>query len=280
MAKKSSNLVTRVVTAVVSIPILLAIIFLAPPWAAFALVTFAGLVTTWEYCSMTYGDEHRPGKVVATLLSGGVAATLYFVDDLQWFLFAVAASFLVIFLLFLFTYKDQKRVTHQIGSSLTGILYGGVVLATMSLLMRDGGDAGPFWFVLVMIVVWSSDTGAYFAGRFLGKHKLYEAVSPNKTIEGSMGGLLASVGVAFLFNELFAMDASWVSMELWQVLVLAIPANLLSQVGDLCASLAKRAHEVKDSGRIFPGHGGMIDRIDGLIFAAPWFYFVLLYFVA
>lgn len=277
MAKKSSNLVTRVVTAVVAIPILLAIVFPAPAWAAFALVTVAGMITTWEYCSITYADEHTPAKVVAAVLSAGLAATLYFAQT--WFLFATLGAFLIVFLLFLFTYTDQKKVTHQIGSTLTGILYGGVVLATLSLVMRDAGDAGPYWFVLAMIVVWSSDTGAYFAGRFLGKHKLYEAVSPNKTIEGSIGGLTASVGVAFLFNYLFGFDASWTSLEAWQVLVLAIPANLLSQVGDLCASLAKRAHEVKDSGHIIPGHGGMIDRVDGLIFAAPWFYFVLVQFV-
>jgi phosphatidate cytidylyltransferase len=270
MAKKSSNLVTRVLTAVVAIPLLLAIIFMAPPWATFLLVAFAGVVSVWEYCSITYGSENTLAKIVSMLLGAGLSATLYFVS--QWFLEAVVVSFLVVFLVFLFSYDDQKRVTHQIGSSIAGILYGSVVLTTLALLVRDAGIAGQYWILLAMIVVWSGDTGAYFAGKLFGKHKLYEAVSPNKTIEGSLGGITASVGVAFLFNYIFAFDQSWIPMEAWQVVVLAIPANILGQLGDLSESLIKRAHDIKDSGNIIPGHGGMLDRIDGLIFASPWFY--------
>lgn len=275
MSSKKSNLTVRLTTAAVAIPLLLALIFLAPPWATFALVTTAGFLVTWEYCNITFADEHRAGKILASLLSVGVASVLYFVPAL--FAQALSASFLLLFLLFLFTYKDQKRVSHQIASSLTGILYGGVVLTTLTLLVRDAGINGPFWILLVMVVVWSSDTGAYFAGRALGKHKLYEAVSPNKTIEGAVGGVFGSIFGAFLANYLFAMSASWQPLLVWQVLLLAIPANILSQVGDLAESLIKRAHDVKDSGNVIPGHGGMLDRIDGLIFASPWFYFFFTY---
>jgi phosphatidate cytidylyltransferase len=270
MTKKNSNLFTRLLTAAIAIPLLLAIIFVAPPWASFALVTAAGFLVTWEYCSITYADENRAGRIISSAMAVGMASVLYFVPS--FFEEAASAAFLLIFLLFLFTYSEQKRVSHQIASSLTGILYGGVVLTTLSLLVRDAGIAGPYWILLVMAVVWSSDTGAYFAGRAFGKHKLYEAVSPNKTVEGAIGGVIASIGVAFLCNYLFAFDAAWEPMDAWQVLALAVPANILAQLGDLAESLVKRAHEVKDSGTIIPGHGGMLDRIDGLIFASPWFY--------
>jgi phosphatidate cytidylyltransferase len=270
MAKKSSNLLIRVLTAVVAIPLLLAIIFVAPPWATFLLVASAGVVSVWEYCSITYGDENTPAKIVAMILGAGLSAILYFVS--QWFLEAVVASFLVLFLVFLFTYNDQERVSHQIGSSFAGILYGSVVLTTLALLVRDAGISGKYWIVLTMLLVWLSDTGAYFAGKAFGKHKLYEAVSPNKTIEGSLGGMAASIAAAFLFNYLFAFDDVWTLLQPWQVLVLAIPANVLAQLGDLSESLIKRAHDIKDSGTIIPGHGGILDRIDGLIFASPWFY--------
>ncbi len=277
MEKKRSNLVTRVLTAIVAIPLLLAIIFLAPAWATFLLVGGAGMIAVWEYCSITYGDENLLGKIVSMVLAALIAATLFFVAE--YFLVASVAAFLTIFLLFLFSHDDQERVSHRIGSSLTGILYGGVVLTTLSLLVRDAGIAGPYWILLAMAVTWSSDTGAYFAGKAFGKHKLYEAVSPNKTIEGSIGGIAASVGVAFLCNYLFALDARWTTLEVWQVLALAIPANILAQLGDLSESLIKRAHDVKDSGNIIPGHGGMLDRIDGLIFASPWFYIFFTQFV-
>lgn len=270
MSSKKSNLTVRLLTAAVAIPLLLAVIFLAPPWATFALVSAAGFLVTWEYCSITYADEHRVGKIVASLISVAIAAVLYFVPAL--FGQVLSGGFLAVFLLFLFTYSDQKRASHQIASSLVGILYGGVVLSTLSLLVRDAGITGPYWILLVMVVVWSSDTGAYFAGRAFGKHKLYEAVSPNKTIEGAVGGVAGSLLGAFLCNYLFALDAAWEPMLIWQVLLLVIPANILSQVGDLAESLIKRAHDVKDSGTVIPGHGGMLDRLDGLIFASPWFY--------
>lgn len=270
MAKKSSNLVTRVLTAIVAIPLLLAIIFAAPPWATFLLVTFAGVVSVWEYCSITYGEDNKLGKVVSSLLGACMATTLYFQPG--WMVQTTAVSVVLVFLVFLFTYTDQERVSHQIGSSITGILYGGVVLTTLSLLVRDSGEAGPYWILMAMTVVWSSDTGAYFAGRFFGKRKLYEAVSPNKTQEGALGGMVASVGAAYLCNYLFAFDHHWIAMQPWQVAAVAVPANMLAQLGDLSESLIKRAHGVKDSGTIIPGHGGMLDRIDGLIFASPWFY--------
>jgi phosphatidate cytidylyltransferase len=270
MANKRSNLVTRVLTAIVAVPVLLGIFFYAPPWATFALIAAAGAIAVWEYCSITYGDEHRLGKVVSVVAAVGVAATLYFAEE--WFLEATLASFLVVFLVFLFTYTDQERVSHQIGSSLTGILYGGVLLTTLALLARDANDAAPYWILMVLAVVWSSDTGAYFAGRFFGKHSLYKAVSPNKTIEGSVGGLSASVAVAFLCDYLFGLDAAWQGLAVWEVIVLVIPANILGQLGDLCESLIKRAHGVKDSGNIIPGHGGMLDRIDAVILASPWVY--------
>ncbi|QDG49885.1 phosphatidate cytidylyltransferase [Persicimonas caeni] len=277
MEKKRSNLVTRVLTAIVAIPLLLAIIFMAPPWGTFLLVAFAGMASVWEYCSITYGDENRLAKVVSVLVAAGISAVLYFVSE--WFVEATAVAFLLIFIVFLFSYDDQERVSHQIGSSITGILYGGVVLTTLSLLVRDAGIAGPYWILMAMGVTWGSDTGAYFAGRAFGKHKLYEAVSPNKTIEGSLGGIAASIGFGFLFNYLFSFDAAWTSLEVWQVLVMAIPANILAQLGDLSESLIKRAHGIKDSGNILPGHGGMLDRIDGLIFASPWFYIFFTHFV-
>lgn len=270
MISKKSNLAVRLTTAAVAIPLLLAIVFIAPPWATFALVTAAGFLVTWEYCSITFANEHPAGKLIASLLSVGIASVLYFVP--AFFAQALTGSFLLVFLLFLFTYKDQKRVSHQVGSSLTGILYGGVVLSTLALLVRDAGLAGPYWIIYVMVVVWSSDTGAYFAGRAFGKHKLYEAVSPNKTVEGAVGGVAGSIIGAFAANYIFALNASWEPLLVWQVLAIAIPANILSQVGDLAESLIKRAHDVKDSGTIIPGHGGMLDRIDGLIFASPWFY--------
>ncbi|MFU8805551.1 MAG: phosphatidate cytidylyltransferase [Bradymonadaceae bacterium] len=270
MAKKKSDLLPRVITAVVAIPLLLGLIFYAPHWAFFALVAAAAAVSIWEYSSITH--DHKAGKIFTVAVGLGLINALYFAPE--YFLDAVAASIVAIFLFFLFFFKDQGKVTQQIGSSITAIFYGGVLLTLVALLGRDAGDAGPMWILLLLAVVWGSDTGAYFAGVTLGKHKLYPAVSPNKSVEGSIGGVLSSIGFAFLLNALFSTYSdAWTTLTVVQVLILAIPANLLGQTGDLAESLVKRAHEVKDSGTIIYGHGGILDRIDALFFAAPWFYF-------
>jgi phosphatidate cytidylyltransferase len=121
--------------------------------------------------------------------------------------------------------------------------------------------------LFVLVVMWLGDTGAYFAGRFLGKHKLYEAVSPKKTWEGAFGGLAGSL-VAAIVMKLVRMDhVAWVD-----VILLALPGAALGQMGDLVESLFKRSTGVKDSGAIWPGHGGILDRIDAVLFFAPYVY--------
>lgn len=277
MSEKKSDLVPRLLTAVIAIPLLFAIIFLAPPEGTFALICAAGAIAVWEFCDIIYGEEHFGGKVVASLLAPVVTASMYFAPE--WFMESIVVSAMVLFVYFLFGYKEQKDVSHQVTASITGIIYGAVMLMMLGLLHRDAGINGPYWFLLALVVTWSSDTGAYFSGKAFGSHKLYEAVSPNKSIEGSIGGLVASVGAGFLCNYLFGFDQGWEALAAWQVLLLTIPANILGQTGDLVESLFKRAHDVKDSGVIIYGHGGILDRIDALIFASPWFYIFYSQFV-
>jgi len=119
----------------------------------------------------------------------------------------------------------------------------------------------------VLLVAWLADTGGYFAGRFLGKTKLYEAVSPKKTWAGAWGGIAGSViGVAAL-KLIMASYLTWAD-----VFLLAIPGGVLGQLGDLTESLIKRSVGVKDSGALLPGHGGLLDRIDAVLFIAPYVY--------
>lgn len=288
MADKKSDLAPRLITAVVAIPLLLYIIFVAPDWVFFALLAWAGGTSAWEYCSISYGNTDRMGKVLTTFAGVGAFSTLYWAPSS--FLFALCGSAVAIFLYFLFRYQDQQTVSQQIGASVTAIVYGALLLGTLAIMNRDAGAEGPFWILLSLAMVWMSDTGAYFSGRAFGKRKLYEAVSPNKSVEGAIGGFASTIAIAFGFNAWFSMasggvstdllglsflhvELDWTPLSVTQVLMLAIPANILGQCGDLAESLIKRAHGVKDSGTIIYGHGGILDRIDALIFAAPWVYY-------
>lgn len=126
---------------------------------------------------------------------------------------------------------------------------------------------GLAWFLLALLVTWLSDTFAYLVGKSVGKNKLIPRVSPNKTIEGAVGGLVAAGLTAVICNWLFGMEIGW-----WLALLIGIALGMVGQVGDLSESMLKRARGVKDSGNLIPGHGGMLDRIDALIFVlvAAW----------
>src|SRR5262249_22607440 len=157
---------------------------------------------------------------------------------------------------------DTQTAAVRVMANAFGPLYVGGGLGAMILLRRDAGTDGPAYVVLALCFAWASDTGAYFAGRFLGRHKLYEAVSPKKTVEGGLGGLAASVASALVAHFWFLP-----SLPLLDGLLLAIVAGGLGQAGDLGESLIKRAFGVKDSGGIVPGHGGLLDRVDALLVA-------------
>jgi phosphatidate cytidylyltransferase len=148
-----------------------------------------------------------------------------------------------------------------------GPLFVAVPITLLAAMRRDLGDEGPGYVLMILMFAWFGDTGGYFAGRLFGKHKLYEAVSPKKTVEGALGGLAGSLlgGVAASFVCLR-------SLPLSHSLPLAIVAGACGQGGDLAESLLKRSTGVKDSGHIVPGHGGILDRIDALILATAVVY--------
>lgn len=150
--------------------------------------------------------------------------------------------------------------------------YIGGLLAALALLRRDAGAVGPHYVFMCLTFAWLADTGGYFFGRFLGKAKLYEAVSPKKTRAGFVGALLGA--------ELGAALAHFVylpSIPLAHALALGLVAGAFGQFGDLVESLLKRSTGIKDSGSIVPGHGGMLDRIDALIIVAPIVYLYILW---
>jgi phosphatidate cytidylyltransferase len=146
-----------------------------------------------------------------------------------------------------------------------GFLYVPVLLTPIILMRRlpDGSD----WVFLTLTLTFFCDTGAYAAGRLFGRHKLYPAVSPKKTLEGAAGGLLAAFGAGVLAHLWYMPQLGWSD-----ALAVCVPGAALSMAGDLVESLIKRGEGIKDSGRIIPGHGGLLDRIDALLFSAPYVY--------
>jgi phosphatidate cytidylyltransferase len=254
------NTLTRLATAVVGIPILLYLMFLGPEWAYQGVVLLCIARAGHELMRMTMQDARLPyawGLAATT----GLAATLILATDAR----ALFTAMMVVTaggLLTSLAHPEPNDVAgRRLAWLIAGPLYVGGLLASVGRLHMQ--DHGGQWVLLSMWIAWASDTGAYFAGRFFGKHKLAPRVSPAKTVEGAVGGLLGSLTGAFAAHYWFLP-----TLPLVNALVLAGVANVLGQAGDLVESLVKRSTGVKDSGSILPGHGGMLDRVDALMFTA------------
>jgi phosphatidate cytidylyltransferase len=268
-----SNLVIRLLTAAVAAPLILALLYLGPPWGFFVMLLVVVIIGAIEFFAMV-----RPGDkvsmAVGTLLTVAVMMIVWrWGTDPKVLLLLVFLLPFVSLLFVLLRLGDVSRAALRALAMTFGPLYLGGGLGALAMLRRDAGADGPGFVVLALMLAWLSDAGAYFAGRFLGKHKLYEAVSPKKTVEGSLGGLAGSV-VGALFAHFFYLR----SLPLADALILAIVAGGLGQAGDLGESMIKRSFGVKDSGGIVPGHGGIMDRVDALLVTGTISYLYVLWF--
>lgn len=265
-----SNLAARILTAVVAVPILILAILWHNPLAVWGIVFAATGVGLYEFYGMTLAAQPRSERLVAVALGLAFSAAVYWASTHpSAILVALAGVTLGAFLFYLMRYGDMATVAARVSATLAGIVYVGLLMTFLALLKKRGEDGGA-WVLVTLTCTWFADTGAYFAGRFLGPlwpRKLYESVSPKKTVVGGIGGLVGSVLALVLAKLWYLPGLCWTDCVL-----VAVPANVLGQAGDLCESLLKRSVGVKDSGAILPGHGGLLDRVDAVLFAVPYVY--------
>ena len=260
-----TRLVSRVVVAHVALPIVLGLVWLGG-WCLNALLAAAAIVRLHEYTSMT--RQLRPVLrggyigVVAMLLGASLGGPVWLLGG---FMLAIAVTFLLHLLA-----ETRQPPTIAIGATLLGVAWVGFGLAHI-LLLRDS-EEGRLAIFTVLIAVFAADTLAYFAGRLLGRHKLAPTLSPGKTWEGFVAGTIAAIAVAF-----FALyEDRDTYLEIWEALVLGGVVAIAAALGDLFESALKRDMQVKDTGRLLGGHGGVLDRVDSLLWAAPAAFYLLL----
>ncbi|MBK8013206.1 MAG: phosphatidate cytidylyltransferase [Deltaproteobacteria bacterium] len=253
---------TRIISALVALPLVILVVQLGG-WTFAALILAVGAVCLWEFAGMVLpGDKLGRSATVGVglaMLLLGLVGRFSGGDAVGWF--CLAPIGLLTF--FLFRTGDMATVASRAGLACLAVLWAGILLVgTAAVRFLPRGEA---WLYLVCVLAWGSDTGAYFTGRFLGKRKLYEKVSPKKTWEGAVGGVVVATAGAFLL--MWALGAP--NIPIGHLVVLAPVAAAFGQVGDLSESLLKRSMGVKDSGRIMPGHGGLLDRVDAVLFIGP-----------
>jgi phosphatidate cytidylyltransferase len=261
----------RVLTALILAPLVLALVFLGPMWLITLVVAAVAMLAAWEFLALT---EHRGAKPPRILTLGTIG--LLFAGNYQWpdetaTLFGLLSIVLLVYCTFA---SPVERALSDATASVFALFYLGLTL--IALPMLRGATNGPSLLAFLFLTVWAGDTVAMYAGRAFGKRKMAPNLSPNKTWAGAVGSVVGAVVVAGILLALSSYLTQWNSVKLsfadapsWYWLVLAVVVNVAAQVGDLAESALKRSAGVKDSGTLLPGHGGILDRIDALLLAAP-----------
>jgi phosphatidate cytidylyltransferase len=254
----------RLATAAVAIPLLLALIFWAPPWGMAVVVSSLALMAMLEYAGLAFAAQPRERALAVGLGSLVVLAGARGPDPS--YLGALVTLPVIGFAYVVFARPDLERGLGDLGILVVGVLYIGLLMPHFIWLHKL--PEGPAWVTFVIAVGMAGDTAGYFVGRALGRHKLIPRVSPGKTVEGAIGVVLGGVVAAAGAKVLFFPAQQWRT-----ILALAVVMGVLGQVGDLSESVMKRAFGAKESGWIFPGHGGVLDRIDSLLFPVSLVYY-------
>ena len=261
---------TRVLTSIVLVPVLFVVVWLMPSGYFAGLAIIAAAVGQYELYTMARARGITPLTILGIVLGALIVLTVYrpILPYRGGPYFWITLCVFAVIVARLFSRRPVEGAIEDIAVTLFGIMYVALLFAFQVAI--HAGPPGKKWLAFLYLVIWASDTGAYYVGTAFGKHRLYEKISPKKSIEGLMGGVLASVLVAIL-------------CKLWLVPLLGIieaaalgaVLALAGTVGDLAESLIKRSAGVKDSGTIIPGHGGILDRMDSILFAAPVLFFYL-----
>ncbi|HKG94357.1 MAG TPA: phosphatidate cytidylyltransferase [Gemmatimonadaceae bacterium] len=276
-----SELAKRTVFSVIAAPLAVVILWFGDAPLAALLATIAAL-GAWEFYRIADAGGVR-SMAIFGIVASALAPLFVHADRLGYPLPPPSVLLLLpigILAASIWTRGVEGRPLSASATTLFGIFYTGVMLSFGYLLryhQYTGVDraSGASLVALPMIITWASDTGAYFVGRALGRHKLIPRVSPGKTVEGAIGGMVLSMLVSWLYVEFVLRRFGQLGMRPHHALLFGAAISIAAQIGDLAESLLKREAGVKDSSRIIPGHGGILDRFDSLLFVLPTAYVLL-----
>jgi len=263
----------RVLTALILIPFVLALVFLGPRWLFTVATAGVALLAAWEFISLAERSGAKPPRIAILVAILVLFAGSYMWVDLTSILIGALSLALLVYCAF---HSPVEQVLPDACTSVLCLLYVGFTLIALPILRGEEDSNGPSLVTFLLCVVWAGDIAALYVGRAWGRRKLAPTLSPNKTLEGALGSVAGSLlatgallGVAYLFEMANSERLSFHAEAWYYWLGLAVVVNIAAQVGDLVESAIKRSVDVKDSGSLLPGHGGVLDRIDALLLAAP-----------
>jgi len=265
------DFVRRLWVAVILVPILVVGLFVDPtPWSILVMSAIATMFAHDEFLRMALPvrpeDGERPLRLVVVGLLGGAIHSLPMLCGTQVLPPVLSLSVMIVALTMLMRRHHLASAGRHMAACVASLLYV-PLLASVWPLMKS--DFGPGWLFMTLCLAFFSDTVAYIFGRLWGRHKLYPAVSPGKTWEGAVGGLVGGMLATVVAGSLLLVP----DLSLGHAVVLGVVGSLFGQVGDLFESMLKRGYGVKDSSALLGAHGGMLDRVDALLFVAPIVYY-------
>jgi phosphatidate cytidylyltransferase len=257
----------RWITGLTALPLLIGVIYLG----GITFSIFIGIVSVialWEYYRIVFNQDKKPILTPITITGFFTTPLMIYAAHFQYFhlimgviiLNLIISAFTAIVL-----FKKNPHILQDVFKQALGIIY--VPLLIINIVLIRNSIDGTTWIFFLFCLVFAADIGAFYAGSFLGKHKLCPSVSPGKTIEGGLGGLVLTIIVGLGFQSYFLPDLSTLL-----TFFLCICVGVIGPIGDLFESILKRVGNIKDSGSILPGHGGILDRIDAILFVLPVLY--------
>jgi phosphatidate cytidylyltransferase len=270
----------RVITGAVGVPIVILAIWFGDPWPWFSLlIAAAALAGAYEFYHIANFDRREPLLYLGLLCSLALVLSPHY-RSLDVLSIVITATILVSLIHLLFR-PSREKALHKWALTIVGALYVGWMLSYW--LSLRGLEDGRNWVYLAMLTTFANDTGAFFIGRARGKHKLAPSISEGKTREGAIGGLicaiLGAIVIAMVLRLITLKLEPTFVFEYWQIILLGFLVSLFAQLGDLVESLLKRNMGVKESGNLLPGHGGILDRFDSLIFVGAVVYYYVIWVV-
>jgi phosphatidate cytidylyltransferase len=271
MSQENNSNIKRWLTGLILAPLLVVVILFGSEKLFAALVIVFILGGVWEYNHMVFGDGFIKEKIQGLIFAAVIP--LFVISGNNQYLSAVlASSVLIVFIIFILSIKESNFDFLSVAKVIFGIMYIPFLMSYfISLRMME---KGAVWIIFVLILAFIGDIAALYAGKYFGKHKLAPLVSPGKTVEGLAGLVVCSTVACLIFSYYFLPEIS-----LWKIAILAFVGSIIGQLGDLCESAIKRTYGLKDASSLLPGHGGILDRLDCLLFITPFVYYYRIFVI-
>lgn len=260
-----SNFTQRLITALAGSAVVIAAVMYSP-WSYYLVFAIMTLLTLREFYLLSGLDGMAPQKTFGMVVGVLIFSASFFIEfehipNRYYFLIVPLMSF--VYMIKLYKKNEQKPFTN-IAFTFLGLFYVAVPFALLNIAVFENGSYNPQIMLGCLLILWANDTGAYFAGSRFGRTKLFERISPKKSWEGAFGGAALALGFACLLGFYLT------SLANWEWLCIAVIIIVCGDYGDLVESHLKRSIQIKDSGNVLPGHGGFLDRFDGLLISAPF----------